>query len=607
MFKNKGFTLIEILAVITIIGIIALLTVPVVDRVIQRTGNKVFQSNEKSLADAAEDYYMVNNTQLPPNISNRDIIFLNDLIANGYIKQIKDIKNRDNNCDGYVIIEKVKTNLYNYYPFLNCSERFITDGYYNTLPVIKVTGINPMNVLVNTTYTDLGATAIDITDGDITASITAQNNVNANTLGTYAVIYTVTNSLGKSSNVTRTVNVRSVLNDKNPPVITLAGNSQITIFKNTTYVDAGATAFDDVDGNLTSQIVTVNNVNTAVAGTYTVTYNVTDSFGNKATTVTRKVKVVNDTTAPIITLLGTTPITVIQNTTYTDAGATATDDQDGNLTSQIVTVNNVNIAVVGTYTVTYDVTDSSGNHATQVVRTVNVVAPPSPADYAYTGAMQAYTVPFSGIYKLEVWGAQGGGTTGCLGGLGGYSVGNITLTKDQVINIYVGQQGQNTTGGWNGGGNGSGTYGGGGATDIRISGTALTNRVIIAGGGGGGYSCAYAGGYGGGSAGGNAPWTSNGVTISGGSQSAGGTYGGTLGIGGNASSYNGGGGGGGYYGGGSNNGQMLNNCGAGGSGYIGTLTSAQTIAGNASMPVPAGGTETGHTGNGYARITFISQ
>ena len=69
------------------------------------------------------------------------------------------------------------------------------------------------------------------------------------------------------------------------------------------YVDAGATALDNLDGDITGSIVTVNPVDTGVLGPYTVTYNVDDSSGNSAAQVTRVVNVV-DTTIPVITLVG---------------------------------------------------------------------------------------------------------------------------------------------------------------------------------------------------------------------------------------------------------------------------------------------------------------
>ena len=81
---------------------------------------------------------------------------------------------------------------------------------------------------------------------------------------------------------------------------------------------------------------------------------------------------IGDTTIPVITLLGENPVTIEVGDTYTDLGATAIDNYDGDITSSIVTVNPVDTAVVGVYTVTYNVTDANGNPAEEVTRTVNV-------------------------------------------------------------------------------------------------------------------------------------------------------------------------------------------------------------------------------------------
>ena len=117
-------------------------------------------------------------------------------------------------------------------------------------------------------------------------------------------------------------------------------------------------------------------MNTAIARTYTITYDVNDSAGNSATQVTRTVQVnpvvIPDTTKPVITLLGDASIILNVGETYTDAGATANDDKDGNITSNIVVSNPVNTSIARTYTITYDVNDSAGNSAIQVTRTVQV-------------------------------------------------------------------------------------------------------------------------------------------------------------------------------------------------------------------------------------------
>ena len=79
-----------------------------------------------------------------------------------------------------------------------------------------------------------------------------------------------------------------------------------------------------------------------------------------------------DTTKPVITLYGHAEVTLTVGDTYHDAGATATDDVDGDLTTAIVTVSDVNTSHAGTYHVTYNVFDAAGNPADKVVRTVIV-------------------------------------------------------------------------------------------------------------------------------------------------------------------------------------------------------------------------------------------
>lgn len=100
----------------------------------------------------------------------------------------------------------------------------------------------------------------------------------------------------------------STVADTTPPVITLNGNPVITVTVGSTYTDAGATASDNVDGNITSKIVTVNPVDASKIGTYTVTYNVSDATGNKAAQVTREVDVIASTTGTDSTNLIPNPL-----------------------------------------------------------------------------------------------------------------------------------------------------------------------------------------------------------------------------------------------------------------------------------------------------------
>ena len=91
-------------------------------------------------------------------------------------------------------------------------------------------------------------------------------------------------------------------------------------------------------------------------------------FSCKKKTTTPK-----DTTVPTISLVGANPVNIQKDSTYIDAGATATDNIDGNITNKIIVINPVNIHVLGTYIVKYDVSDVAGNKAKEVTRTVIVV------------------------------------------------------------------------------------------------------------------------------------------------------------------------------------------------------------------------------------------
>ncbi|MDP3956248.1 MAG: S8 family serine peptidase [bacterium] len=98
-----------------------------------------------------------------------------------------------------------------------------------------------------------------------------------------------------------------------------------------------------------------------------------------------------DIIAPVITLLGDDPVDITVGDTYEDAGATALDDVDGDLTASIVTVNPVDENVLGTYIVTYNVSDSAGNDADEVTRTVNVNEAPEEPDTTVP-TLVSYTV-----------------------------------------------------------------------------------------------------------------------------------------------------------------------------------------------------------------------
>ena len=268
-------------------------------------------------------------------------------------------------------------------------------------------------------------------------------------------------------------------------------------------------------------------------------------------------------------------------------------------------------------------------------------------EFSYTDSEQVFTIPKTGFYKLETWGAQGGTNGNYIDGYGGYSVGQISLNKGDKLYINVGGSGdanftQTNVGGYNGGGysgnNGAAkSFGGGGATHIATSSGLLSTfennkddiLIVAAGGGGATSGSTTQGGSGGGYNGvdgstSDSQWNSATYIPKGGTQdSSGYAYGGSARqgkFGTGQTSYTvgwAGGGGGGYYGGSNGHGTT----GAGGSGYIGNYlltdktmycyncatsndTNTKTISTICSEETPT--ENCAKTGNGYAKISYVS-
>ena len=212
--------------------------------------------------------------------------------------------------------------------------------------------------------------------GDGTSS-TEINPIKTYPAGEYLVTLKATNVAGASDTSEDTI----VISDVGAPIITLLGDTKVNIKVGGTFTDPGATATDDVDGDVTANIVVGGDaVDVNTAGTYIITYNVSDAAGNAATQRTRTVIVAADAVKPVITLNGSATINIKVGDTFTDPGATATDNLDGDISANIVVAGNaVDVNTAATYIITYNVSDAAGNAAAQVTRTVIVAAVPGPS------------------------------------------------------------------------------------------------------------------------------------------------------------------------------------------------------------------------------------
>ncbi len=273
----------------------------------------------------------------------------------------------------------------------------------------------------------------------------------------------------------------------------------------------------------------------------------------------------------------------------------------------------IHIEYIGNYSLLLKLNGGSVNNSTQDITYTKsgYSSAISSQEFGYAGITQTYIVPEDGTYRLEVWGAAGGGQSY---GSGGYSSGYIQLKQGTILYINVGGRTGTMYGGWNGGGNSleSHGYGGGGATDISLYGTVgtsnwntvehLYSRIIVAGGGGGsddvGENQDGYGGHGGGL------YATTGST---GRQAGGPNYGYAFGYGGNGVFHDAGGGGGGWYGGNSA-GDDYNGGGSGGSGYYYSAGTAGYYPAGCRLNsnyylYSAQSTTGGNWGNGRAKIT----
>ncbi|MEK3868816.1 immunoglobulin-like domain-containing protein [Paenibacillus sp. FSL M7-0831] len=248
------------------------------------------------------------------------------------------------------------------------SDVFVLD---HTAPVITLNGSNPMHIPQGGTYAEPGASALDVIDGAIpTSSIVISGTVDTARLGNYTVQYTAADRAGNTATVTRDVYVY----DGDEPAIDLIGPNPMTVEANSPFADPGATAYDVQDGDLTASIQVTGAVDPSTLGTYTLSYDVSDTAGNAAATVTRTVYV-QDTQPPVLTLLGDPAMSVPVGAAFADPGAQATDAYYGDVSPLIVVSGAVDTHKAGTYRLRYNVTDPSGNAAAEVTRTVTVTAP----------------------------------------------------------------------------------------------------------------------------------------------------------------------------------------------------------------------------------------
>ena len=198
---------------------------------------------------------------------------------------------------------------------------------------------------------------------DTYVEVKVEGEVDFHTIGTYTITYTASNE-EEIVSATHTY----VIEDNTHPTLTLNGGEIGYYSPGYTYVEAGFTATDNYDGDLTSQVVRVETPNA-------ITYTVTDSFGNQATAI--RTLVCQDVVAPTITLNVGDKLIIAEDSKFVDPGFVAWDDVDGDISANVITTGKINTSIYGKQYLTYTVTDSSGNvYQAQRVVVVQEFTPP---------------------------------------------------------------------------------------------------------------------------------------------------------------------------------------------------------------------------------------
>jgi hypothetical protein len=179
-------------------------------------------------------------------------------------------------------------------------------------PTLALNEPQEPEVAFATEFFDPGATAWDADDGDLTNAITVSGAIDTRVLGAQTLTYSVSDSDSNRAMAVRTVHVVDVM----PPTVVLRGASELALALGAAFIDEGALATDDHDGDVSARIVIDGTVDTAHAGTYRVIYAVSDASGNAASAV----RVVTVYAAPVVACSVSNTMLAWQGGAFSDVG-----------------------------------------------------------------------------------------------------------------------------------------------------------------------------------------------------------------------------------------------------------------------------------------------
>ena len=288
---KKGFTLVELLAVIIILGAIFAITFPLVTDNIRKTEEKAFNLQKEQIIAAAKDMVIKEYVVIPDKQSIT--LYVGELKRKGLlpIKMINAKTKLTISNESNVVISR-ENNSYSYDVNIIDLEEESTENNENA-PVIRLNGNYVEYVEINTEYVEKGGTAYSNTGSSLilnSPQIKSNDNeggeIDTSKLGTYKLIYSVTDK-GLTTTSIRTVVVRDTI----PPVIYFPEDNIVKVSElNGAYVKKGVYAIDN--SNIGINVTIVSSLSN-VPGKHVILYTAKDSSGN-TTNAKRVITVVND-------------------------------------------------------------------------------------------------------------------------------------------------------------------------------------------------------------------------------------------------------------------------------------------------------------------------
>lgn len=280
--KKNGFTLVEMMGAVMVLGIVLLISIPVVRSVIKNSKQGLYDTQINNIEEGLKNWAVDNNRLLPTTENEVITLTLGQLKVDGYV-ETKIINPKSNKCFGNDMLLTITRYQNNYLYEVNKDSGIETENCSDYLgPALILNGEAITYVEVGTSYVDKGAIARSATGSDISSQIVTQisgsgSSINTNKVGnTYTISYSVT-----SDNETISINRNVVIRDTTPPELVIPGNTAIENNSTSFDVMAGVSATDN-SGDTVS-ISTKSNISFGIPGKYTITYTAKDSSGNVKT------------------------------------------------------------------------------------------------------------------------------------------------------------------------------------------------------------------------------------------------------------------------------------------------------------------------------------